>query len=147
MSYSRIKSTSTISELILAGKQEKFTPDKLHLKQIIQTDNDYMVINLYSIIDRYMEELKTLLIDVELTDTEYEKYRYKPKLLCVDLYDNIDLAPLILRMNNMLSVLEFDKQNIKLFKTSITKYLNEIINLEKSRINKNESDNNKIING
>ena len=82
-----------------------------------------------------------------MSDTEYEKYVYKPKLLCVELYDNIDLAPLILRMNNMLSVLEFNRKDIKLFKTSVIQYLNEIINLEKERLDENESSNNKIING
>lgn len=147
MTYSRIKSTSTISELILAGKQEKYTPDNLHLKQVFQSNDDKIVINLYSVIDRYIEQLKTLLIDVEMSDTEYEKYVYKPKLLCVELYDNIDLAPLILRMNNMLSVLEFNRKDIKLFKTSVIGYLNEIINLEKERLDENESSNNKIING
>ena len=87
------------------------------------------------------------MIDVEMSDKEFEKYKYKPKLLCVELYDNIDLAPLILRMNNMLSVLEFNKKNIKLFKTSVISYLNEMKNLEKSRLDENESENNKIING
>lgn len=147
MTYSRIKATSSISELILAGKKENFTPDKLHLKQVINSGDDYIIINLYSIIDRYIEELKSLLVSVEMTEEEYDRYRYNPKLLCVELYDNIDLTPLILRMNNMLSVLEFDKKELKLFKSSIIEYLNEIINLEKSRYDKNESNNNKIING
>ena len=47
----------------------------------------------------------------------------------------------------MLSVLEFNKKNIKLFKTSVISYLNEMKNLEKSRLDENESKNNKIING
>ena len=97
--------------------------------------------------NRYIEDLKSIMVDVEMSDKEFEKYRYKPKLLCVELYDNIDLAPLILRMNNMLSVLEFNKKNIKLFKTSVISYLNEMKNLEKSRLDENESENNKIING
>lgn len=147
MPYSRIKATSTISELILAGKQEPFIPENLHLKTVIPSNEDFIIINLYSIIDRYIEDLKSIMVDVEMSDKEFEKYRYKPKLLCVELYDNIDLAPLILRMNNMLSVLEFNKKNIKLFKTSVISYLNEMKNLEKSRLDENESKNNKIING
>ena len=102
MPYSRIKATSTISELILDGKQEQFIPENLHLKSVITSNEDFIVINLYSIIDRYIEDLKSIMVDVEMSDKEFEKYRYKPKLLCVELYDNIDLAPLILRMNNML---------------------------------------------
>lgn len=140
MPYNKIKKTSTIKELINTGKQLKITPDKFHLKETITRDDGTIVVfNMYSIIDMYLDDLESIIETIVLTDSEYLKYRYQPKRLCVDVYNCIDLAPLILKINNMISLLEFDKQEIRMFKTSIISYLNEIKVLEKTRYNLNES--------
>lgn len=137
MAYNRLKNTSTLKELIFAGKQEQYSADKLHLKTVANSSGQAVIINLYSIIDKYMDDLEHLIQEIELTDSELIKYRFQPKKLCVDLYDNIDLAPLILKINNMTSLLEFDRRKLRLFRTSIISYLNEIIVLETNSMDKN----------
>lgn len=137
MAYNRLKNTSTIKELIFAGKQEQYSSDKLHLKTVTNSSGQAIIINLYSIIDKYIDDLEQFIQEVELTDSELIKYRFQPKKLCVDLYDTIDLAPLILKINNMTSLLEFDRRKLRLFRTSITTYLNEITVLETNSMAKN----------
>jgi len=146
--YNRIKNTSTIKQLITAGKHLQYTSDKLSLKETIKHEDGTIVIfNLYSILDRYMDDLEQFIMTIELSDDEYLKYRFQPKRLCMDVYNCPDLAPLILKINNMVSLLEFDKHSIRMFKTSITKILNEIKMLEKEQFNLNESEVDKRING
>lgn len=146
--YNRIKNTSTLKQLITAGKHLQYTSDKLSLKDSIKLDDGTVIVfNMYSLLDRYMDDLENWITTIELTDNEYLKYRFQPKRLCMDVYGCPDLAPLILKINNMISLLEFDKQSIRMFKTSIIKVLNEIKMLEKDRYNLNEADINKIING
>lgn len=137
MAYNRLKNTSTLKELIFAGKQEQYSADKLHLKTVTNSSGQAVIINLYSIIDRYLDDLEQFIQEVELSDVELIKYRFQPKKLCLDLYDNIDLAPLILKINNMTSLLEFDRRKLRLFRTSIITYLNEIIVLETDSIARN----------
>ena len=138
MSYDNIKRVSTIKDLIRVGKQIKYTSDKLHFKAPCETSSEKFIFNIYSILDRYMDDLESLIEEIELSDKEYIRYKYQPKRLCVDLYDCADLAPLILKINNMTSILEFNKQTLRLFRTSIIDYLNEIIILENRRMNLNE---------
>lgn len=138
MSYDNIKRVSTIKDLITVGKQIKYTSDKLHFKSICETSNEKFIFNIYSILDRYMDNLESLIEEIELNDKEYIRYKYQPKRLCVDVYDCADLAPLILKINNMTSLLEFNKQTVRLFRTSIIDYLNEIIILENRRMALNE---------
>ncbi len=146
--FNRIKTTSTIQQLITAGKHLQYTSDTLSLKEHIKlADGTVVVFNLYSLLDRYMDELEQFIMTIELSDEEYLKYRFQPKRLCLDIYNCPDLAPLILKINNMVSLLEFDKQSVRLFKTNIIKILNEIKTLEKDRFNLNASEISKIING
>lgn len=137
MAYNRIKNTSTIKELIFAGKQEQYSADKLHLKTVTNSAGQPVVVNIYSIMDKYMDDLEPFIQEIELTDKELIKYRFQPKKLCVDLYNYIDLAPLILKINNMTSLLQFDKRKLKLFRTGIISYLNEVIVLEANNLSKN----------
>lgn len=137
MAYNRIKNTSTIKELIFAGKQEQYSADKLHLKTVTNSAGQPVVVNIYSIMDKYMDDLEPFIQEIELTDKELIKYRFQPKKLCVDLYNYIDLAPLILKINNMTSLLQFDRRKLKLFRTGIISYLNEVIVLEANNLSKN----------
>ena len=58
MAYNRLKNTSTIKELIFAGKQEQYSSDKLHLKTVTNSSGQAIIINLYSIIDKYIDDLE-----------------------------------------------------------------------------------------
>lgn len=72
------------------------------------------------LIDDYLYELKQLAIDVNLTDKEVQKYRYNPKLLCYDVYGATKIYHVILRLNDMCNVHEFDLSNKKLRMLTVT---------------------------
>lgn len=133
-----IKSCSTINELTQYGEALAISMDKLHTKKVLtRSDGTKVVFNYLSILDKYYDYLNDLAVTVKLSDDEYAKYKYKPKLLCYDVYNNLDMAPLILRLNHMTSVTDFTKQEIRMFKTDIFSTLNEIFILEQEAIDNN----------
>lgn len=133
-SYSRIK------DLISFGSNLSFSHEKLHFQQVMKLNNGNTVqINFSAVFDRYYHLIKEKALLVTLTDKEFAKYKFQPKLLCYDVYGNIEIAPLILRINNMLSVTEFTKQEVYLFKNDIFTLLNEILTLEADAIDENLS--------
>lgn len=69
-----------------------------------------------NIIDDYTDELKELTIDITMSDSEFLKYKYRPKVLANDVYGNPELDFLILAINGICNVKEFDSKEIKLIR-------------------------------
>lgn len=136
-----IRSYSRIKDLITFGDNLSINHEKLHLHKVFKLDNgNKLKINFSAVFDRYYHLLKDKALLVTLTDEEFAKYKFQPKLLCYEVYGDVELAPLILRINNMLSVTEFTKQEVYLFKNDIYTLLNEILTLEAETIDKNISE-------
>lgn len=143
-----IKSCSTIAELISYGEALPIAMDKLHTKKVLFSSDDKPIIfNYLSILDKYHNELQKHAVTVKLTDEEFAKYKYKPKLLCYDVYNNLDMAPLILRLNHMTSVIDFTKQELKMYKNDIYSTINEILVLEQEALDNNSIEIEKEIRG
>lgn len=91
--------------------------------------------DVFNIVSDYMNELKEMSHSVTLTDTEYYTYRFKPKLLAKFLYGNTELYFIILWLNDMWSVKDFNLRTIKLIKnTELAEALSKINASEKSFI-------------
>lgn len=105
--------TTTISEFIDAGKNSMLDYSALSFKNTLSNGTIVSVLN--SISD-YIEEIKDRAQLVKFNDKEYDKYKYKPKLLCMDIYGNPELYYVILLLNDMIDVKEFDKQKIYMVK-------------------------------
>lgn len=58
--------------------------------------------------DDYFPELKAKAVKVYLDDKEIQKYKYRPKILAYDVYDNAELYYIILRINDLYSVKDFN---------------------------------------
>ena len=71
----------------------------------------------------------------------YEKYKFKPKSLSMDLYGTTELWSAILRINDIISISEFSLKKIRLFTTDILSVLNEVLILEEGNIKENKSNN------
>ena len=72
---------------------------------------------------------------VELSDKEYYTYRYRPKLLADYLYGNGELYFIILWLNDMWNVKDFNSRKIKLIsKSDLSETLSKINSSEKSFI-------------
>lgn len=91
--------------------------------------------DVFNVVSDYMNELKEMSHSVTLTDTEYYTYRFKPKLLAKFLYGNTELYFIILWLNDMWSVKDFNLRTIKLIKnTELAEALSKINASEKSFI-------------
>lgn len=125
------KDTYTIEQFIEAGTGNPITYSKLSM---IEYYNE-IKFPIFNVIQDYMEEMKLATVTVTLNDKEYIKYMYKPKLLAYDIYGNPELYFIILALNNMCSVKDFDIKKIKLLKTEIlNEFITYIYNAEKKAI-------------
>lgn len=101
--------TTTIAEFISSGSTVSLDYDRF---SFLETMNNGTVVSILNVINDYIGELRRASVLVHLDETEYRKYVYKPKLLCNDIYGNPELYFIILLMNDMADVKEFNKKNI-----------------------------------
>lgn len=89
---------------------------------------DGIKFNTYNVLSDYIDEIreeycKTVVLDKD----QMIKYMYRPKLLCYDIYGNGELAFIILIINDMCSVKDFNKNTLlmptKDNMAEITKYI------------------------
>jgi hypothetical protein len=68
----------------------------------------------YNVVSDYIDELRDdeYCLSVELTDEQLTKYKYRPKLLCYDIYGNTELYFIILLINDMYSTKQFTKKKL-----------------------------------
>lgn len=125
------RNRSTINNVIEEGLNLKLTIKDLCFKEVITNSSGEMfIINMYNLYEKYYELLLEYTTTVVLTEKEYNKYRFQPKLLAKDLYGNQEIYYLLLRVNHIYSVINFDFTELKVFKPEIVKLLNEIMVME-----------------
>lgn len=91
--------------------------------------------DVFNVISDYMNELKAMSKVVTLSETEYYTYRFKPKLLAKYLYGNTELYFIILWLNDMWSVKDFNLRQIRLIRnTELAEALSKINASERSFI-------------
>ena len=124
-----------ISDFINYGKGLSLSKADLYLKEKTQSGILY---NATLILDEYWDFIQSYIKTVHMNDTQYFRYKYRPRIMCIELYGMAELTPLILRVNNMISAMEFDKRTIKIFDESILTFINQVLVLEKPAITKNK---------
>ena len=133
MPSTNVEQTTTIEDLILAGKSISIKYPTLSFMDFMSNGTQ---ISVFNVVNDYIKELESACITVELTKDQQNTYFYKPKLLCRDVYGNPELYFIILLMNDMADVKEFTKPKIKMLKKGyMTQLLSDIYNSEKSAIN------------
>lgn len=138
-SYSSVKNTYTIEDFVSSSPSSQLSYYKLSL---LEKDKEHHIeYDVYNVLSDYISELKDMSVSVELTDTEYYTYRFRPKLLADYLYGNGELYFIILWINDMWSVKDFNSRKIKIIKrSSLTDLLSKINSSERSFIDSyNES--------
>ena len=124
--------TATLEEFV-ESKTSSFTSYQAFSLVEIINDKTSVPIEFpaYSVLNDYFDEIKALTVDIELSDVEYLKYRYRPKLLSFDLYGNTELGFLILMINDIFSIRDFNLRKLKLIpKTSLSTLLTNIKSAE-----------------
>ena len=125
------RNKSTIQSIIDEGLDLKMTMNDLCFREVMTNSSGEMfIINMYNLYEKYYELLLEHTTTVTLSDEEYRKYRFQPKRLARDLYGNQDIYYLLLRVNHIYSVINFDFTEMKVFNSNIVQLLNEIIVLE-----------------
>lgn len=94
----------------------------------------------YNVLNDYYDELMEAAATVELTDAEFNLYQYNPKRLSNYLYDSTEYYYIILFINQMASVKEFNKKKIKLIRPkALSNILSAIYSSEQSFLTTNQN--------
>ena len=136
MSY---RNRSTIQSIIDEGKNLKIINREFSLKEImVNSIGEKIVVNMYNLYEKYYELLLEHTARVVLSEEEQMKYRFNPRLLSKDLYGTIELHYMLLRLNHVYSVINFDFTEVTVFKPSVITLLNEIMVIESENFIENE---------
>lgn len=136
MSY---RNRSTIQSIIDEGKNLKIINRELSLKEImVNSIGEKFVVNMYNLYEKYYELLLDHTARVVLSEEEQMRYRFNPRLLSKDLYGTIELHYMLLRLNHVYSVINFDFTEVTVFKPSVITLLNEIMVIESENFIENE---------
>lgn len=134
-----LTSCNTVDDCIEYGKSLELAHSKLFERVTIATDDSNLIIaNYTSILTQYMDYLKESLVEYTFSEEDFLTYQYKPKMFCYHVYGTMELWSLLLRVNNMISIMDFKEKKIKIFNEQVIfDLLNEIINLEREDIEAN----------
>ena len=105
MAKSNIETTYTLADFIASGKMNTVDYDQFSYKDLVSNGTEVSILN---VVNDYMREIKDVAVKVELSTQEYLKYRYKPKLLCRDVYGNGEVYYVIMLLNGRIDVKDFD---------------------------------------
>lgn len=101
------KNTTTIEEFVSSASNTSLSYKSF---SFLETMSNGTQVSILDVINDYMDEIRSLCVTVKLSDDEYRKYMYKPKLLCYNIYGNPELYFVILLINDMADVKEFNKR-------------------------------------
>ena len=130
----------TAERQIAEGQNLEITDTAMRLKSLVKlNENRYLLINIKSILYKYRPILNQHRRKYKITGRDEIYYQYRPTILSYDMYGTIELAPLILEMNGMVSAIEFVglSNGIWLYDTSVAEVLNEILIMEEKDLDRN----------
>ena len=122
------ETTYTLNDFIKAGKMTTVDYDNFSYKDLVSNGTEVSILN---VVNDYMREIKEQAVTVKLSTEEYLKYRYKPKLLCRDVYGNGELYYVIMLLNGRIDVKDFDRDILLMLRVeSMNTLLTQIYNAE-----------------
>jgi len=126
-----------IKDLITLGKENSLN---LELTNIFaKNTNCEIIYPIHNILrDSYRQIILRYCSKLELDDEDMIRYKYNPKKLSYDIYGGVELWHLLLWINNMTSVSQFNRKNILVFNPAYIHILSRIIDLEEENLYKNK---------
>ena len=122
------ETTYTLSDFISSGKMTTVDYDAFSYKDLVSNGTEVAILD---IVNDYMREIKEVSVKVKLSTTEYLKYRFKPKLLCRDVYGNGEVYFVIMLLNGRIDVKDFDTQELIMLRVeSMNTLMTQIYNAE-----------------
>ena len=132
-----LNSVTKLSEFGSYAKSLDISHGKLHLKSKLNISENSIIVNSTSLGNKYWDFILKTTYKTTLTDREFIEYRYQPKKYCYHMFGTTELWSLLLKVNNMTSISEFNTKKFLTFHESIFTVLNEIIILEDDAIAEN----------
>lgn len=130
------ETTSTIQEFINSAPSNSITYESTSFLEKFST----LTLVSYNIFNDYLDEMLELSVSVTLSDEEYNRYVYRPKLLAYDVYGSTEVYFLILMLNNICNVKEFNFRKVKMLRVEdLEKVISSVYNSEKYRLDLNRS--------
>lgn len=127
---------TSLSQFLKCKNESEFTYKSLCYYEKASTDN--IIKPVYNLLDDYMEYLDDYTIEVEIEDFNIDKYKFNPKKLSYDLYGTTTLYYILLYINNLNGIKEFnlEKKKIKIIrKDTLEQILSKIYDSEYTGIN------------
>ena len=113
MATFKTSTTYTLDQFIQAGRMTTVSYNRFSYREIISNGT---IVSILNVINDYMDEIQENAVNVELNREQYRKYRMKPKLLCFDVYGNTEVYWVIMLMNGIIDVKEFDMKVLKMLR-------------------------------
>ena len=113
--YNRPHTTYTIDLFIACQSSTEISYNNLSFVDKVEYPymNEVIHYPTYNILSDYIEEIReNYCVNVSLSDEDMYRYMYRPKLLCHYIYGNGELAFIILIINDMYSVKQFNRKDI-----------------------------------
>lgn len=130
--YQKPNFTYTLEQYIACKSNDTIC---YHNLSFVDTYNN-IAYDTYNILEDYIDEIKSeYCVTVVLSDEEMSKYKYRPKLLCFDVYGNTELAFVLLIINDMYSAKQFVKNKLLMpRKDDMSELIRYLINSNSSAI-------------
>lgn len=124
---------STMGEFIDTIEDMDISYRVLHDRCAIYTPKRKRIatISLTSLVNKYRDALKSIIIELELDDVEQARYMYQPKTVSEEVYGTTEFWDIILVLNGFKSISTFVPKTLKLYDPDKLKsYINEIMLIE-----------------
>lgn len=132
----------TIQQFLEQSNNKSIRYSKYFYKKVISENDFHVLLNIQSIMDRYIQYIRQYLVELELSQEELRKYRYNPKRLSYSLYGTTAYWWSILLANQIHSITEFDFERdnvVKVFSVEGITAFSNVLSVDKTFINENES--------
>lgn len=133
-----IEKVYTLTELIIEGRQNAFL--NTNYCKFLTIGDDILTVS-GNILDKYTQFINDAKVKVKLTGDEFLKYKYRPKELSIDLYGTPEIAPIILKINNISHESEFTRKKIYVIGIDVcAELMNRIISINEDSVNQNHAE-------
>lgn len=125
---------TTISEFLAAGSSSTVIS---YPKLVFTEKSGDILYVVHSVLEDYLYELKKASEEITFSQTNIVKYQYNPKRLASDIYGSTELYYILLRINDMCDIKQFDLSSGKLMMLTtdnMSTMLNSIYSAEKDDI-------------
>lgn len=127
-----------INDFISEFKDLDLTISKLFLKESFKDDDKNVIMLSEDLLDKYDKDLDNLLISIDLTPEEEQKFFYNPHAVSYEFYKTPHLWFLILRANEIYSRTQLNMNPMRIYEESVLDLIKEILNKEQAFISNNE---------